>query len=671
MEKTPIESVKQTNEPSHGHFHTGKRLRKLLHPSGKRLHIADTPEEHVRLQRTLPNIEPDSNFDVFVHGSAEHLDAVREIHAHHEQQRAHLRTTHGNIYDEFEQVKQDLDILADELHHLTDHGVSLDANFSKFGYDAHIRTKDPDSSSSSISGGTSSHDGPRDWNAEKRKGQALKFWKKPTVRQYFHKGLLWRASEVEEVASFELFVDLLYVGIIAVLGDTAVEDPTGFGFLRFAITFILGWKMWGDLTVLISWFETDDVFQRILVLFVMVCLFGFTLNIVQAFETTYIQLIAFYLAQRFLFILHFIFISYIIPMIQGHMILMAIMTAIPAALWIASIQVEYPDRLALIWPAIFLDLLGVMAVISVKRTIEVRRPDFAARHGRWFDFFPAINIEHKTERTNAFVTLVFGYSVVALLYQNKAPYGINAFFGKAVLGLIQAFCFNWLYFEIDAWNLHTHAIRRHFLSALMWNTAHLPFIMGYVIAGAALSRLVLATDCRDANPEDLTEVYASRAEHEVSSGLRWFYCGGLGVALFSMGLISICHEHKVFDGQRIGKRFRLPLRFAVSIILICLPLVESLSSLQLISITTGMVALVLMVDVYGQTSIYDDFWKCTKQCKYRANCPLKKKVLMEAVKNGTTIKLDEVQGGEEESGYGAVVSVQRCILKYGWSLTSS
>ena len=67
------------------------------------------------------------------------------------------------------------------------------------------------------------------------------------------------------------------------------------------------------------------------------------------------------------------------------------------------------------------------------------------------------------ERTNAFVTLVFGYSVVALLFQNKAAYGINAyvliifqvnlliqsrFFGKAILGLIQAFSFNWLYFEI-------------------------------------------------------------------------------------------------------------------------------------------------------------------------------------------------------------------------------
>lgn len=174
--------------------------------------------------------------------------------------------------------------------------------------------------------------------------------------------------------------------------------------------------------------------------------------------------------------------------------------------------------------------------IATKRFIERRHPDAgpSTYMARYFDFFPAINIEHKTERTGAFVTLVFGYSVVALLFQNRAEFGINAFFGKAVLGLIQAFSFNWLYFEIDACNLHTHAIRRHYLSAMAWMTLHLPFIMAYVLAGAALSRLVLATDCRDANVEDLTEMYVSKSEHEVSDGLRWFYCGGLGIALMSM-----------------------------------------------------------------------------------------------------------------------------------------
>ena len=43
----------------------------------------------------------------------------------------------------------------------------------------------------------------------------------------------------------------------------------------------------------------DDIFQRILVLFLMICLFGFTLNIAQAFETTWTQLVAFYVSTEF------------------------------------------------------------------------------------------------------------------------------------------------------------------------------------------------------------------------------------------------------------------------------------------------------------------------------------------------------------------------------------
>lgn len=69
---------------------------------------------------------------------------------------------------------------------------------------------------------------------------------------------------------------------------------------------------------------------------------------------------------------------------------------------------------------------------------------------------------------------------------------------------------------------------------MLWTTIHFPFIMAYVLAGAALSRLVLATDCYDANVDDLTDAYTSSSKPEVSSGLRWFYCTGLGIALLSM-----------------------------------------------------------------------------------------------------------------------------------------
>ena len=651
LTSAPTLPLGNPSEKFSGYLHVPRRLKYLLRPNGRRVHIAATPEEHVRLTRTLPNTEPDGDFDCYVHGSNEHLNAVREIHAYHEQRQKHLRTKHGSLYDEIENVKTELETLADELYHLTDHGIFLDANFSKYGYDAHIRTRGPESSSTSMSGDRSSTHEKRDWDAERHNGQALKLWRKPTIRQYWHKKLLWRSSDFEEVASFELFVDLLYVGIIAIVGDAAAEEATGFGFLKFSVSFILGWKMWSDLTQIVSWFETNDILQRLLVLFVMICLVGFTLNIVQAFETTWTQLVAFYLAHRLLNAVHNLYTAWLLPMVRGFMILCAISVAVPAILWIASIQVEYPHRLVLIWIAITLDLFGWMGIVWAKRYAGDDAGETSSRFSKWFEFFPAINIEHKTARTNAFVTLVFGYSVVALLFQNKAPYGINAFFGKAALGLIQAFSFNWLYFEIDSWNLHTHAIRRHFVSTGMWQIFHLPFIMAYVLAGASLSRLVLSTDCNHANLEDLTEAYAAKSKPDVPQGLRWFYCAGLGVALLCMSIISMSHIHKEFDGQRIRKRYRIPNRIAVGIILICLSVVTSLDSLQLISVTTGLVVYVLMIDVYGSTSIHDEFWKCSSQCKYRAVCPLRKKDVVDALKTGTTINLAEVDLDGAEKGF--------------------
>ena len=292
----------------------------------------------------------------------------------------------------------------------------------------------------------------------------MKFWKKPVIRQYYHKGLIWRASETQEVASFELFVDLLYVGIIAISGDRAAEDPTGTALLQFSITFILSWKLWSELTLIVGWFETDDIFQRLCVLFFLVCLTGYTTNITTAFESTYAELIAFYLTQRIFQSIYFLWTAQLLPMIRGMLVGNVLLILVASALWMGSIHVEEPKQLILIWLAIFFDLFGNGFMIALLRNSEHWEGTSVANIFKHFQFFPAVNIEHKTERTNAFVTIVFGYSVVALLYQNQAPYGINAFFGKAILGLIQVFTLNMIYFDIDSHNISTHAIRRHSVS---------------------------------------------------------------------------------------------------------------------------------------------------------------------------------------------------------------
>jgi low temperature requirement protein LtrA len=483
------------------------------------------------------------------------------------------------------------------------------------------------------------------------------------VRQYFHKGLLWRSARSGEVASFELFVDLLYVGVIDHIGEKAIHHPDGKSLLEFIIIFTIGWKIWSDLTMLTNWFEIDDVFQRICVLFYVVCLLGFTTNIEYAFESTYTSMIAFYLTQRLFSGAYYLWVAYLVPTVSGTMVSNAIIVAVSAALWIGSIHVEYPNRLALIFIALTIDLFGALLVMWLMRTSNNPRSRTAGWVKKRFEFYPAVNIEHRVERNNAFVTLVFGYSVLTIIFQNKASFGINAFLGKAILGLVQAFAFNWIYFEIDQYNIHVHAIRRHWFSGSAWVSAHLPFIMSYVLAAATLTRLVLAHDCEDADSEHtLGERYALNSPAELEMGLRWYYCGGLGLSLITMGLISFCHIHKKLPDAHIAKRFRLAIRCCIAIVIICLPLARSLNSLYLISITTSLVVLVLALDIFGNSCQRGRFWSggfCEEQkrdCRYSADCELdrkKRRDIEEAMKKGEKIGLKDVMdtgGGDEEKG---------------------
>ena len=52
---------------------------------------------------------------------------------------------------------------------------------------------------------------------------------------------------------------------------------------------------------------------------------------------------------------------------------------------------------------------------------------------------------------------------------------------------------------------------------------------------------MVAYDCPDANPHDLMEEYQIKSEDVINNGLRWFFCGGLAMSLFCMGIMhAIC-----------------------------------------------------------------------------------------------------------------------------------
>ena len=172
--------------------------------------------------------------------------------------------------------------------------------------------------------------------------------------------------------------------------------------------------------------------------------------------------------------------------------------------------------------------------------------------------------------------------------------------------------------------------------------------MAFVLGAGALARLVLAIDTPDSHLEALTETYQERAEPEIAAGIRWFYCAGYGIALACMNIISMSHVHKEMEGLRLKKRWRLCGRFLVAIVLICLPLAESLDSLKLVGTVTGLVVAALILEIWGFSCCNDTWCSRSRPCKYTGHCL--KKELQAMIRHGKEVDPATLNDPSKNSG---------------------
>jgi low temperature requirement protein LtrA len=588
-------------ETADGHHATPRHLfhhlKQVVRADGRRVYIARDPVEADELRRKLS--EHDSEAELVIHGSDEHLSALRHIHSFHQERRAAFQKQHGEHYGALETAIRDMDAVRSELHALEERVVQLDAAAEKYGFDSQVRLREPVNGSSGK---------PRDVEQERHDARSMMFHSKPVLRQYYHKGLLWRASESHEASSYEVFVDLVFVGVIAIAGENAAADANGRNLLRFAVTFLMGWKFWKEIGTFTALFIQEDIQRRISVLFVLVCLVGVTVNMEEFYGVTYTALVAFYMTAALMSAFSWLFYASWFPKIRLVMVTNAGLLFVSVPLWIGSIHDHSSSRYVLIWLGLFLDIVGYELKWSIGMQFRTTSNKNLSRIRTWYDkhmeYVPAMSVEHYISRFDSFVTLVLGYSVVSLLYQSATANPLNNFFTKAILALLQAFAVNSLYFEMDSFNLYTHAIRRHgWFYILLWKVAHIPFIMSFVISAAALSRLVLAHDCSHCPVDALAESYALRSQPAITMGQRWFYCAGLGIALICTAVIASTHHYRRPRGNwfiQHRKNTRLGWRAVFGVVIICLPLVgERLDSLRLIGLTTGLIHVSLFTDLLG------------------------------------------------------------------------
>lgn len=207
--------------------------------------------------------------------------------------------------------------------------------------------------------------------------------------------------------------------------------------------------------------------------------------------------------------------------------------------------------------------------------------------------------------------------------------------------------------------------------ALVWMASHLPFIMGYVLAAACMSIMVLAHDTSDSDPHALSHEYEAISESHIVPGVRWMYCGGLSVALISMGrlyristsdasnstlvgIISLSHSYRQVPNERLGKSWRLALRAAVATVILLLPLTDDhiMNSLNLIATTCGLVVLTLIGELLGSTCATEkNFFQRDRRCTYTAQCNANRKDLEEHVKSGEVLNIEELADREKKRNF--------------------
>ena len=103
-------------------------------------------------------------------------------------------------------------------------------------------------------------------------------FKRPVVRQWIHEGSVYREQDERIPSRFELFFDLMFVGIAHLVAENATSEATGFNVLKFVLEYFPTWSVWMDVRTFLNVSGTDDVKERVGLLAYMILLNGYSAN---------------------------------------------------------------------------------------------------------------------------------------------------------------------------------------------------------------------------------------------------------------------------------------------------------------------------------------------------------------------------------------------------------
>lgn len=389
----------------------------------------------------------------------------------------------------------------------------------------------------------------------------------------------------KQLKRLDLFVDVLWVGIIANLsttfGEQAFTDSgvkTSSAMIEFILLFLPIWRIWDYLRAYTSHYYLDDAIQRLFLVWILVLAIFYGINAPFAFRpdgepTSLTLLLSTYMVARGSFLAALGYQCMFIPILRRQFLFEICTSSVPLGLYIGAIFSPYPGKIV---------LLFIANALEHPMAIFVASP--------WGDrlLLPkgvkkVVGIDRFVERYEGFFIIILGEGVFRLIDGSPSGLGINGKTGTVITTMMLFYVLHWLYFNGDQSKRFVHALRRTWWKPVLWQTLHVIMFGSLLCLDSSSFYLVehlttkfsdTKSEAEDSNPEESAEVTA----HYFLYAL-WTASISLAVTLFCMTHVALLH--RPLDPPKTlvinSRLLRLAPRFPATVIIICLPLFKNMS----------------------------------------------------------------------------------------------
>lgn len=360
---------------------------------------------------------------------------------------------------------------------------------------------------------------------------------------------------------------------MANFSEELAEHADGAHLAKYILIFIPAWHIWADLREMMNSYYTDDILQRLIILWVMALLVLYANSALKADEDISAMRVAAgaYMTARATAMIALTICSFasfqhrLQSRVMVAFMFIGLFIAIPLFFESVSIQAK----------------VGIVAVLVVyqEATWAIALSPMLKKLLK-LEYGTAVDIAHEIDRMAAFFIIILGEFVLVVILGSPAGIGLTSGYGKAICTLGVAFSLNWLYVSGDGSMEATHPIRRSAWTAFVFFLLHIPLSASFLIAGhvAALSVQL----------------------EEFEGGQAWLMCGGFAVGLFCLWVYGMLFRDEDDKILMMPKPLRIIMRLVVCIILAVLPLAqEHLNCTQFMAIVVSLFGLTLVWETVG------------------------------------------------------------------------